>query len=523
MALFRSLATVGGFTGLSRVLGFLRDILIAAVLGTGPVADAFFVAFRLPNLFRRLFAEGALNAAFVPLFARRIEEEGLAAAKRFAEEVLAVLLSAMLVLCVIAIAAMPWLMHVLAPGFAADPEKFDQAVQLARIAFPYILFMALVALYGGVLNSLYRFTAFAAAPVVLNLFFIAALVAVVPLIGEAGLVLAWTVAAAGLGQLLWLVWAAKRAGVSLRLHLPRLTPGVKRTLRLMGPGALSAGALQFNIVIGTIIASLQAGAVSYLYYADRVYQLPLALIGIALGIVLLPDLSRKVRAKQHDAAVASLNRGLEVGMLFTLPAAAALVVIAWPIISVLFERGAFDATAAQATALALAAFSLGLPAYVGVKIMQPAFFAREDTVSPLKAAATDVAVSVMLAVTLFFFIGYVGIALATAAAAWVNVGLLALWLRRAGFLRPDARFKRRAPRMAGAAVGMAAALLAGQWALMDLLTGGQGEKIAALLLLVGGGMALYGALALLLGAADLGELRALFRRRGEAAPVVGGE
>ena len=318
MALLRSLATVGGYTGISRVLGFVRDILIAAAVGTGPVADAFFVAFRLPNLFRRLFGEGAFNAAFVPLFARHLEEGGKAAARIFAEQTLAVLLSALLLLSALAMAGMPWLMYALAPGFAAEPAKFDLAVQLSRITFPYLLFMSLVALLSGVLNSLYKFAAAAAAPILLNIFFIFALVVVLPLTGAPGPVLAWTVAAAGIGQFLFLLAACHRAGMALRLPRPRLTAGVRRLLKLIGPGVLSAGVLQINLMIGTIIASLQAGAVSYLYYADRVYQLPLGLIGIGLGIVLLPHLTRASRGGAEAEAMGTLNRGPELAMLLTL-------------------------------------------------------------------------------------------------------------------------------------------------------------------------------------------------------------
>jgi putative peptidoglycan lipid II flippase len=516
MSLLRSLATVGGLTGISRVLGFVRDILIAAVLGTGPVADAFFVAFRFPNFFRRLFGEGAFNAAFVPLFARRLEEGGQAAAVRLSEEVLALLLTALVALSALAVAAMPWLMHLLAPGFTDDPAKFDLAVLLTQLTFPYLLFMSLVALYGGILNSLYRFAAFAAAPILLNLCFIAALLAVIPLTGHPGPVLAVTVTVAGALQFLALVWSAKRAGIALQLPVPRLTAGVRRTLQLMGPGVLSAGALQLNLLVGTIVASLEDGAVSYLYYADRVYQLPLGLIGIAFGVVLLPDLSRKLRAGQDAAAMHSLNRGLELALLLGLPAAVALVAIPWPIVTVLFERGAFDAEASRATAWALGAFALGLPAYVGVKILQPAFFAREDTMSPFKAAAWMVAANIALSVGLFFWIGFVGIALATAIAAWLNAGLLALWLRRRGFLTLDAGAKRRIPRIALASALMGGALLAAQDALAPAFALGAIPAAGALAVLVLGGMAIYAAAGLAVGAADITELRKYFQRRRQA-------
>ena len=514
MSLLRSLATVGGYTGISRILGFVRDILMAAVIGTGPVADAFFVAFRFPNFFRRLFAEGAFSAAFVPLFSRRLEEDGRAAAVRLAEETLSVLTAALLALTLAALAAMPQLMHLLAPGFAEDPEKFDQAVLLTRLTFPYLLFVSLVALYGGVLNSLYKFAAMAAAPILLNVFFIAALLLVIPLAdAPAGPALAWTVTLAGIAQFLAMAWAAKRAGIVLDFPLPRLTPGVRRTLRLMGPGVASAGALQLNLVVGTIVASLQPGAVSYLYYADRVYQLPLGLIGIAFGVVLLPDLSRKLRAGQDQAARDSLNRGVELALLLTLPATVALVAIPWPIVSVLFERGAFDAEAAAATAWALGAFALGLPAYVLIKILQPGFFAREDTWSPFVAAAWMVGVNVVLTVGLFYWIGFVGIALATAIAAWVNTGLLALWLRRARFLVADARLKSRLPRIALASLLMGAVLVGGQALAMPWLTGDLAMRVAALAALVIGGMAVYFGFAVLTRAADLREIAGVFRRR----------
>ncbi|MHA1152351.1 MAG: murein biosynthesis integral membrane protein MurJ [Alphaproteobacteria bacterium] len=515
MALVRSLATVGGYTGISRILGFVRDILIAAVIGTGPVADAFFVAFRLPNLFRRLFGEGAFNSAFVPLFARHLEEGGKAAARVFAEQTLAVLLSVLLLLSALAMAAMPWFMYVLAPGFAVEPEKFDLAVRLSRITFPYLLFMSLVALLSGLLNSLYRFAAAAAAPILLNICFIFALVVVLPLTGAPERLLAWTVVVAGLGQFLWLLIACHRAGFVLRLPRPRLTPGVRRLLKLMGPGVLSAGALQINLLVGTIIASLQASAVSYLYYADRVYQLPLGLIGIAFSVVLLPDLTRKLRSGAEAEAMAQLNRGLEISMLLTLPAAVALVVIPWPIVVVLFERGIFDRASTDATALALMAFAGGLPAYVLVKVLQPAFFAREDTVTPFRMAIVTVAANIAFSLILFWPLGHVGIALATTISAWLNAALLGAVLFRRDLLRPDARLKARLPRIALASLVMGAGLWVLSAWLLPWFDAGQGWRIAGLALLVGGGLGLYALMAVTFGALRPSEIKAHFRRPAE--------
>ena len=522
MALVRRIATVGGYTGISRVLGFVRDILIAHIVGAGPVADAFIVAFRLPNMFRRIFAEGAFNAAFVPLFARRLEQESEAAAKLFAEEALSVLLFTLFGLTALAMVAMPWLVHVLAPGFAAEPEKFALTVELSRITFPYLLFMSLTALLSGLLNSLHRFAAAAAAPILLNILFIVGLLVVLPFTGFPGHVMSWAVAVAGVAQLVLLMVAAGRAGVWLRPRRPRLTPGVKRLLKLMVPGLLSAGVLQINILVGTAIASSAAGAVSYLYYADRVYQLPLGLIGIAFGVVLLPDLSRKLRAGADSAAMATLNRGLELAMLLTLPAAVALMVIPAPIVIVLFERGALSREGSEAIALALAAFASGLPAFVLVKILQPGFFAREDTVTPLKMAAVSVVANVGLSLTLFPVMGHVGIALATALAAWLNTLLLALGLRRREFLRLDPRLRGRMPRIFAAALAMGG----GIWWLAQRLApwfdGDLLERVAGLCLLVVVGLFIFAALALGLGAVRRSELTEVLRRP-KAPPAEGGK
>jgi putative peptidoglycan lipid II flippase len=489
----------------------VRDILIASVVGTGPVADAFIVAFKLPNLFRRLFGEGAFNAAFVPLFARRLEQGGEAAAKAFAEQALALLLTSLLALSAAAMAGMPWVVHLLAPGFAADPEKFALTVELSRITFPYLLFMALAALLSGVLNSLYRFAAAAAAPILLNIFFIAALVGVVPLTGQPGHVLAWTVAAAGAGQFLMLHLAAARAGMRLCLPRPRLTPAMRRLLKLMVPGVLSAGALQINLLVGTIIASLQAGAVSYLYFADRVYQFPLGVIGIAIGTALLPNLSRML-ARDGGAAMDVHNRAIEVSMLLTLPAAAALMVIPGPVVTVMFQYGRFTADDAAATAAALSAFAAGLPAYVLIRVLTPGFFAREDTVTPVKFAAASVTANIVLSLALVWPFAHVGIAVATAAAAWLNVGLLWVALRRRGFLVIDAGLGRRLPRIAGAAAAMAILVWpAAEW-LAEPLAGPVAGRITAMAALVVGGVVVFAILVLASRAASLAELRALMRR-----------
>ena len=523
MVLIRSAATVAGYTMLSRILGFVRDILIAAVLGAGPVADAFFVAFRFPNLFRRLVAEGAFAAAFVPLFSRHLESEGRAAARAFAERALAVLFSSLLLFTLLVEIAMPWLMEVIAFGFTDAPEKFDLTVHFARLTFPYLFFMALVALLGGVLNSLYRFAAAAAAPVLLNVILIGALVAFADTAVAAGEALAWGVAAAGLGQFLWLALACRRAGMHLALRWPRLSPDVRRLLRLMLPAGLTAGVMQINLLVGTIIATLQDEAVSYLYYADRVYQLPLGVIGIAVGTALLPNLARNLRSGATAAAANAQARALEVSLLLTLPAAAALVTMPGPIIRVLFERGAFSPAAAEATALALAAFAFGLPAFVLVKVLAPGFFAREDTVTPLRISIVAVVANIGLSLALFWPIGYVGIAVATTLASWLQAGLFWVVLKRRGFLVIDERLRSRLPRMVLAAAVLGLVLVGLTRLLEAPLAGTEIERIGALAALVVAGLGLFAWLAQVTGAARLGEIKRALRPAPKDAGTGGGE
>ncbi len=505
MRFLKAMATVGGWTLASRLLGFVRDILIAGTLGTGPTADAWVVAFRLPNLFRRVLGEGAFNAAFVPLFAGRLEQQGPTQAQRFAEESLAVLLAVTLTLVALAMACMPWLMPVIAPGFLEDSQQFREATQMAQIAFPYLLFMALAALLSGVLNSLRRFAAAAAAPVLLNIFLILAILVVLPLTGQPGRVLVWAVAAAGAAQFLLLIVAAARAGFVLRLRRPRLTPAVRRLLVLMVPGLISAGALQLNLFIGTMIATLQPGAAALLYYADRVYQLPLGLIGIAVSVVLLPEITRRLKGEGEAAAAASLTQGLEFALFLTIPSAVALAVLAEPIASVLFERGAFDSAAAAATGMAILAYAVGLPAYVAVKVYQPAFYAREDMTTPLRAALWSVGINILLSLLLFFALrdhglGYLGLAAATTIAAFVNVAVLWRSLAGRGLLQIAKEKRRRLWRQFLAAAGMGLCLYLALAPLQPWLAEGELLRATALGLLVLGGLASYLILCLLVGA-----------------------
>jgi putative peptidoglycan lipid II flippase len=524
MKLYRSFATVGGLTLVSRILGFGRDILIASALGSGWIADAFFVAFRFPNLFRRLFGEGAFNSAFVPLFAKRLEGEGPASAKGFAEEAMAGLAFVLILLSIACMLAMPWLMYVIAPGFADQPEKFDLAVLLTTIAFPYLFCMSIVALMSGVLNSLGRFAESSAVSIVLNLTLMAA-IGIAIMLGysndpRAGIALAWGVFAAGLFQLALLMWGLRRSDMWLRLVRPRLSPDVKRLVVLGIPGVIAGGITQLNILIGTIIASLQDGAVSHLYYADRVYELPLAIVGIAIGVVLLPDVARQLRAGNEASAIDSQNRSLEFAMLLTVPAAVALAVIPSEIVSVLFERGAFRPSDTVATSSALAIFAFGLPAFVMIKVFSPAFFAREDTKSPMRFAVISLTFNTAASVALFFtfrslgMAPHLGIALATTLGGWLNAALLYGALRRQNYFRPDQRLRRSLPLVILASGVMAAVLYAAAELLAPWLASGQGFAIrgGALALLVAvGGLSYVGA-AFALRLLTIQEIRRMIRR-----------
>ncbi len=450
MSLVRQFVNVGGATLASRLLGFLRETLIASALGAGPVADAFYAAFRFPNLFRRLFAEGAFNAAFIPLFARTLEGEGEEAARKFAEDVLAALVLVLAAITAVVMIATPVIVTLLAPGFTSDAGKFDLTVELFRVMFPYLICMSLTAMVSGVLNAHRRFLAAALAPTLLNIVTIAALLlgVLMGLEGPAvGRLLAWSVMVAGVAQLVMVTIAARRIGFHARLRRPRLTPSVKRLLWLAAPAAATGGITQINLFIGQIIASTKDGAIAILQYADRVYQLPLGVVGVAIGVVLLPELSRSLKAGHHREATHNQNRALEFALFLTLPAATAIAILSVPIVRVLYERGAFTPETTEIAARALAIFGLGLPAFVMIKVFTPGYFAREDTRTPMIFAGIAVGVNMALALTLFPLIHEAGIATAEAAAGWINTSLLFLTLRRRGHFFIDGILLRRLPRL----------------------------------------------------------------------------
>ncbi|MES0812423.1 murein biosynthesis integral membrane protein MurJ [Roseibium sp. SCPC15] len=522
MSLVRNFATVGGATLLSRLLGFVRDVLLAAAVGAGPVADAFVVAFRLPNLFRRLFAEGAFNSAFIPLFGRAVEERGDEGARRFAGEIGAALLFCLLILTAVAQIFMPAVVWVLAPGFLSDPEKYDLTVLMARIAFPYLIFMSLLAFVGGILNTYQRFAAAAFAPVMLNVVMSivlgAVLVTGVTDNTHLGIILTLGVSVGGIIQLLVVVIDLKRLGFRIPVFRPRYTKSAKRLLALGIPGIIAGGVTQINIAVGQIIASLQEGANALLYFADRLYQLPLGVIGIAIGVVLLPSLTRQLRSGEFNAYQHSLNRALEISLVLTLPAAVALAVIPHEIVAVLFQRVRFDAAAVDGTAAALMAFSFGLPAFVLNKVFSPGYFAREDTKTPMKFAAVGMIVNVMLSIALFPVFMHVGIALATTLAGWVNTGLLVVVLWRRGHFVPDFRLLRRLALVLVASLLMGISIHFTALFLEPYLTSPWlAIRVASLALLVSTGIVTFAIFAQISGGADLlGMLKTLTRRNTQA-------
>jgi len=471
--------TVGVWTLLSSVLGFARDILIAAFLGSGPVAEAFFVAFSLPNMFRRFFAEGAFNTAFVPMFSKRLEAgedpDG------FASDAFSGLGALLVLVSLFAIAAMPVLVVAMASGFIGD-ERFDLAVGYGRYVFIYILFISLTALLSGVLNASGRFAAAAAAPILLNVVLVAVLLIVSSSGGgEAaigrGMVIG--VVLAGVLQLAFVWVAAGRAGFTVRPRLPRLTPELCRLAVIAAPAALAGGVVQINLLVGRQVASFFDGAIVWLNMADRLYQLPLGVVGIAIGVVLLPDLSRRLQAGDTTGGQGACNRATEISLALTVPAAVALVVIPLPLVSVLFERGAFTAEDSAATAAALAIYGLGLPAFVLQKTLQPLFFAREDTRRPFRYALVAMLVNAVVAIGLAPLIGYLAAAIGTTTAAWAMVWLLWRGSRDMGAAAEiDDRLWLRGPRIVGAAFLMGATVYGAQLLLEPMLFGGPERYVA---------------------------------------------
>jgi putative peptidoglycan lipid II flippase len=463
--MIKRILTVGGFTLLSRVTGFVRDIIMAAVLGAGPIADAFFIAFRLPNHFRAIFAEGAFNAAFVPAYARLREQGGAERAGQFADRIFTILLASQVVLLAAALAFTPQVIDLLAPGLGQDSVRYPLAVELTRITFPYLLMITLVTLYGGILNAMQRFATAAAAPILLNLSLIVALLLAVyfPTPGHAA---AWGVAVSGVLQALLVGGETFRANVLARFRKPRLDADVRQFFRALGPAVVGSAGVQLALFADTVIASfLPAGALSALYYADRLNQLPVGVIGIAAGTVLLPEMARRLAAGDTAGASHAQNRAVEFTLMLAIPCVAAFFIIPELIMRALFMRGAFTEADAIAAGRTLAAYAVGLLPFVLIRSAVATFFARGDTKTPVIAALIAAAVNIGFKVLLMGPLAQVGLALATSIGAWINL-LLVFWLaHRAGHITIDTRLRQSALKLAAAGVALAAII----WLLAPLL------------------------------------------------------
>lgn len=523
MSLIKKISTVGGFTLLSRVFGLARDLLMARFLGAGMAADAFFIAFKLPNFFRRLFAEGAFSVGFVPLFSRAlgkdITPESQKAAEAFAGRVLGWLLPILVVLLIIMELSMVPVMLGLTGGFEGDSDasaqKFDLVVELGRYTFPYLLLISLVSFLSGMLNAVGRFSAAAFAPVLLNILMISALLLFHETDAQAARYLAGAVSVSGLVQLIWLYTAARRAGLSIHLPKPRLTDDVRELLRIMAPAAVGAGVMQINLLADVVIAArmLPEGSVSWLFYADRLAQLPLGVIGIAVGTVLLPGISRLLAADDVTGAMNQQNRALEFSLLLTLPAAAALAIIAGPVIATIFERGAFVVGDTNATSAALFAYAFGLPAYVIQKALTPAYFARSDTRTPVIYATISLVVNLILNLVLIQYFAHVGLAAATAIAAWLNVALLYWGLQKRGHFIIDRRTLVNSSKYTAASILMGLTLYwaTGEWSFVFAEDGL--IRVAGLTGFVLVGAAIYFTVVILLGGVKPRELLNAFNNQ----------
>jgi putative peptidoglycan lipid II flippase len=491
--------TVGGLTLVSRLTGFIRDIMLAAILGAGPVADAFFVALRLPNHFRAIFAEGAFNAAFVPAYARVRQQGGADPARIFSDRIFTLLLLSQIVLLAVALIFTPGVIDLLAPGFRNDPTRFPLAVELTRITFPYLLLVTLVTLYGGILNALQRFAAAAAAPILLNLSMMMtlALAAFFPTAGHAA---AWGVLLAGVLECALVAGDALYAGVLPRFRWPEFDADVKKFFRALGPATVGSAGVQLALFADTVIASfLATGALSALYYADRINQLPIGVIGIAAGTVVLPEMARRIAAGDEAGARRAQDRAIELTLLLSVPCVVAFLIVPELIMRALFARGAFTSADAAAAGQTLAAYALGLVPFVLIRSVVATFFARGDTANPVKAALSAAAVNIAFKVLLVGSLAQVGLALATSVGAWINL-LIVLWLAsRRGLIALDPQLRLAILKIALAGVALAIALWVGRIVAEHVVHDGLAFRDEGrLMLLVAIGAVVYGGIVLIL-------------------------
>ena len=525
--MIRSSMIYSGVTLLSRFMGFFRDLAISYRLGASATfaADAYNAAFAFPNLFRRIFAEGAFASAFIPAYAKSMEQDGEEVADVLAADAMATLAAATIALTLVAELTMPWLMYLMNPGYAVNPAKFKLTILLTQITMPYLPCMAIYAHLSGVLQARGRFILSAGAPTVLNL---VTLAVILPQTTAHGAAVAgsWGVIAAGILQAALLWWGVRRSGARVNFRLPRLTPEIKQLIGRAVPGAIAASAMQINIFISGILVSGVNGARSWLVYADRLYQLPLSLIGVAVGVALLPRLSRAVHAGDGAESQRAMDESIVFSLALTLPAAAALIAIPFFLNDALWTRGVFTVADAHATASALRQYGWGVPAFVLARLFAPAFYARQDTKTPMRFALISIAVNIAAGIGLYTTFGFWGIAAATSIASWINVALLVGTLARRGTYAPGRKAWTRIARSFAASAVLGAALGAASYyrSHIEALFGhfhighAIGAKELAILCVVVAGAALYPPLLLAFGGVSRAEIRAALRRPAKVAP-----
>jgi len=435
MNVLRSSIIYSLFTSISRIFGFLRDILIANFLGTGMIADIFFIAFRLPNTFRRIFSEGALNSAFVPIYSKLIKDDLTKESNKFAGSIFWIFLFVSSLVVLIIEIFMPYFISIIAPGFANDNDKFTELVKVSRIIFPFLILISVSSILSSILNSHNKFALSAALPIILNIILIISLITAANTKADFLTFLSWSVIIAGLIQVLFLFIALYRERINFLFITKLYSDNIARFAKLFTASFFSSGLLQINILIGTIIASYESGAISYLYYADRVYQLPLALIGIAIGIVLLPSISSKIKTENFETINDSIEQTLLYSLLFAIPASVGIFVLSDQIITALFERGAFDRNSTLFTSAALKFYSLGLIAFIIMKIYTPIFFAHEDATPTLHVTAINLVINTILSIVLFIYLGFIGIPIATSISAWISVLWMNYYLKKNNYFK----------------------------------------------------------------------------------------
>ncbi len=525
MSLVKSIITVGGGTAVSRVVGFIRDILIAHFLGASMMADAFFVALRFPNLFRSLFAEGTLNVAFVPLLSGELHTKGKNHARVFARSVFSFLFYVLLIFTLVVEILMPNLMFLLAPGFDDIAGKMALTTTLSRITFPFLLFVSLVSLFAGMLNAVGKFWAAAFTPTILNIVMIASLYVLTPFITNPyapAYALSYGVLIAGVIEFTFLAWHIRKAGLSIGLINParalfHVSKGVKTLLRKMAPGVLGSGVYQINLFFDTLFVSfVGAGAISWLNYAHHLFQLPIGIIGTAIGTALLPVLSQHIKLNQLPEATNQLNRALEISLAMSSASLIGLMCLAEPIVRILFERGAFTGADSVNTAHALMVFAIGLPAYMLTKTVSPFFYARGDTSTPVKIAVVGVGLNAVLALTFMQFWGYLGIALATGITVWVNASQYVIRLYLKGDVRLDSLCRYRLPRIIASGLIMGGFLIGARMGLNLLFPNwaqtSSFSSAVLLFVLIGTAIVIYAVAIILTRSILLSDVKALFRK-----------